>query len=115
MGQSLWKLLRGEDLQTIQEAAATLEVEEEAKIELAKVRFCHFTFYLSAKVLDLYPSFRIYHQMNCFCCFPYLPTKGPILQAQVVKTDNLATSALEPETFTGLVDLEVASISPPSR
>ena len=37
MGQSLWKLLRGKDLQTTQEAAATLEVEEEAKIELAKV------------------------------------------------------------------------------
>jgi len=69
MGHSLWKLLRGEDLQTTQEAAATPEVEEEAKIELAKV----------------------------------------------VKTDNPAASVLEPETFTGPVDLEVALISPPSR
>ena len=57
MGQSSWKLLRGKDLQTTQEAAATLEVEEEAKIELAKVFILPFHSLLASKgILFTFPS-----------------------------------------------------------
>ena len=79
MGQSLWKLLRGEDLQTTQEAAATLEVEEEAKIELAKVFILPFHSLLASKgILFTFPSvFTI--KWIVFVVFFIFPTKGPIL------------------------------------
>ena len=78
MGQSSWKLLRGEDLQTIQEEMATLEVEEEAKIGPVKVLFLPFIPYLPLNI-SLLSFFFVCQEKDQFCLFLYLPAKGPIL------------------------------------
>ena len=78
MGQSSWKLLRGEDLQTIQEEMATLEVEEEAKIGPVKVFILSLYSVLSKGILFAFHSiFAIKYII--VVVFHFLTAKGPIL------------------------------------
>ena len=79
MGQSLWKLLRAEDLQTTQEAAATLEVEEEAKIGPVKVFILSLYSVLTSKgiLFAFHSIFAIKYII--VVVFHFLTAKGPIL------------------------------------